>query len=123
MSAADVAIFFVAFAAILGAYALGQRNGRLSRGPDSELRRADGNVSPVEVLLEYRNATGFTTQRKIKILEFIPRGGGRSCLFAVGKNGTAPRTFRIDRILSIATLDGEVLDTQQFLTERLGIRA
>lgn len=55
MIAAEVVIFLVAFGAILGAYALGQRSGRR----DSELRRADGNVPPVEVLLEYRNAAGY----------------------------------------------------------------
>lgn len=123
MGAAEVLTFLVVFVVFLAAYALGRHSDQPSRWRGNQQLQASGKISPVEVLLEYQNATGFTTRRKVVILAYVPRSGGRSCLFAICNYGTAPRTFRIDRIVSIATLDGEILDTQQFLTERLGVRA
>lgn len=111
-------VFFGVFAAIVVAYEFGRR-GNLN----SALRGASRSVPPVEVMLEYRNATGFTTLRKIRILGYVPRRAGRSCLFALCNGGTAPRTFRIDRIISVANLDGELLDLREFLTEALGVTA
>lgn len=86
------------------------------RRDDSALRKPP-HPAP-EILLEYRNATGFQTQRRIKILGYMQRPRGSSCLFALCNNGTAPRMFRI---VSIASLDGEILDTRHFLTETLGV--
>jgi hypothetical protein len=121
MSATEIVTLVLVFVAVLSAYGLGQRIERRS-WRDSAKSAPDGNVPPVEVLLHYRNATGFTTRRKVKILAFVPRRNGRSCLFALGKHCAEPRTFRVDRIVSIATLDGKAIDTQQFLTEWLGVR-
>jgi predicted DNA-binding transcriptional regulator YafY len=44
-------------------------------------------------------------------------------LFILGLCGSRrdPRTFRVDRIIRVATPDGEVLDTREFLTDWLGI--
>jgi WYL domain-containing protein len=123
MSAVEVLTFLVVFAVILAAYALGRHRGWPSPWSTSEQRQAGRDLPPVKVLLEYRNATGFTTRRKIEIVAYMSRPSGRSCLFALCNNGAAPRTFRIDRIVSIATLDGEILDTQQFLAEQLGVTA
>ncbi|MEJ2378556.1 MAG: hypothetical protein P8Y71_25300 [Pseudolabrys sp.] len=117
MSVAAVVTFLVIFVAVLAAYGIGQCIGQRS-SPDGVRRSPDGKVTPVEILLHYRNASGLTTLRKVKVLGFVPRRGGRSCLFAVGNSGTEPRTFRIDRI---ATSDGKPLGTQQFLTEWLGV--
>ena len=114
MGIIELLIFVFVFVAILGGYHLGtsERFGRPAEV--KEIRQA-------ETMLEYRNATGFTTLRKVRFLGYAHRRGGRSCLFALCNNGTQPRTFRVDRIVSIATLDGEVLDTRQFLTETLGV--
>jgi hypothetical protein len=108
-------IFLMASAAFLGAYGLGMFE-RARPNEEVQLKK-----EPAEVVLEYRNATGFKTLRKIRILGYVQRRAGRSCIFALCNNGTVPRMFRIDRIVSIATLDGEVRNTKQFLTEILGV--
>jgi hypothetical protein len=121
MDAIEILVFVLVFGGILAAYEFGRRNGEAS-ARKSQMRWSGGNRTAAEVLLEYRNATGFTTLRKALVLGYMPRGRGRSCLFALCNNGTAPRTFRIDRIISIATLDGEVLDMQKFLEQQLGVK-
>lgn len=103
------------FAAIYLAFELG-RNGEVNSSRSNQI-----SVPPVEIMLEYRNATGFVTLRKIRVLGYVPRRAGRSCLFALC-NG-APRTFRIDRIICVARLDGEIMETRKFLTETLGVAA
>ncbi len=115
MNSVTIIVAIAVFLAIAAAYELGRSGGGKARERIS--------VPPVEVMLEYRNATGFVTLRKIRILGYVPRSAGRSCLFALCNGGTAPRTFRIDRIISLATLDGEVMDTRRFLTETLGVGA
>jgi hypothetical protein len=119
MGAAEVLTFVVVFGAILAAYTLGQLRHSSRRNYQQNQQRR--NLPSAELLLEYRNATGFTTLRKIRIVGYQPRPHGRSCVFALCNNGTAPRSFRVDRIISMATLDGEVLDTQNFLAEQLGV--
>lgn len=121
MDAIEILIFVLVFGGILAAYEFGRRSGEAS-ARKSQLGWTGGNGPVAEIMLEYRNATGFTTLRKAIVLGYVPRSRGRSCLFALCNNGTAPRTFRIDRIVSIATLDGEVLDTQTFLEQLLGVR-
>jgi hypothetical protein len=106
---------FVAIVAVYAAYELG-------RSGAGKVRERI-TVPPVEVMLEYRNATGFTSLRRIRILGYLPRRAGRSCLFALCNGGTAPRMFRIDRIISLATLDGQIIETRRFLAETLGVTA
>ena len=103
------------FVAIAAAFELG-RSGA-GKGA-SQIR-----ISPVEVMLEYRNATGFVTLRNVRIIGYTTRRAGRASLFALCNGGTAPRNFRIDRIISVATLDGEVMETRRFLTQTLGLAA
>jgi hypothetical protein len=121
MDAIEILIFVLVFGGILTAYELGRR-GSESSARKSQMRSAGGNGAAAEIMLEYRNATGFTTLRKVLVLGYMPRSQGRACIFALCNNGTAPRTFRVDRIISIATLDGEVVDTQKFLEQRLGMK-
>jgi hypothetical protein len=100
----------------LGAYELGQRRSTPRR--QNRYARRLPFPQPIEVLLEYRNATGFKTRRKIRIIGFQPRRYGRSYIFAMSYTG--PRLFPVDRIVSIATRSGEVLDLDVFLAERFG---
>ncbi len=53
-------------------------------------------------------------------MQWLCARGGRLYLLGRAPDGKLLH-FRVDRILSIATPDNEVLDTKRFLTERLEI--
>ena len=117
MDSVMIIVAIAVFVAIAAAYELGRS------GTEKSRRTNWIGVPPVDVMLEYRNATGYVTLRRIRILGYVPHRRGRTCLFALCNGGTAPRNFRIDRIITLTTLDGEIIDTRRFLTERLGIAA
>lgn len=106
----------VVFLAIVAAYELGQR--RSASRVQKLYRHKLKAPHATEVLLEYRNATGFRTRRKIRIIGYQPRPYGRSYIFAMSNSG--PRLFRVDRVLSIASSTGTSLDLQIFLAENFG---
>ena len=105
------------FVAIVAAYSLG----RSVRPRNNDFRRPRRPADPAEVLLEYRGRTGLKSQRKARIMGYMSRDGRRPCLFAVCNNGSVAKTFAVDRIGSIASLDGQKLDTGRFLHDNLGV--
>jgi hypothetical protein len=76
---------------------------------------------PVDVVIEYRSTSGFTTLRHLRLLRSLHRPKGGLYLFGLCDRARRPRTFRVDRIVSIATPHGEIIDTRDFLTGRLAI--
>lgn len=107
------------FGAILGAYALDRGSNRLlpsGRG----LHEIRQYVPPVVIELRYRNETGIKTQRRVAVLKSLRHSDGRLLLLGIC-GGRQPRTFRVDRIVEVATPDGEILDTRRFLTGSLDI--
>jgi hypothetical protein len=112
MVAIEFLTFVVVFAAVIGAYSFGTRaTGKSLAKP----------VQPTDIWLEYRSAYGRATRRRLKIVQTIIASNGRG--YVCGDDGSASRfkMFRTDRIISIATPEGEVIDTRRFLSERLGI--
>lgn len=107
------------FAVIIAAYTLGRSSNQsisLSRG----LQEIHQYAPPVLVEIGYRNEAGIKTQRRVAVLKSLRHDDGR--LLLLGFLGSRrPRTFRVDRIVSLATPDGEVLDKRAFLTDWLSI--
>ena len=112
------AVFVLVFGAICAAYALGRGDREIPFWfrSLSRIRR----YSPlVEVYIEYRDAQGRKMLPKVSIQQSLSGRSGHLYLF--GFCNEKPRFFRTDRILSIASPDGEIIDTWRFLTERLAI--
>ncbi|HEY1615523.1 MAG TPA: WYL domain-containing protein [Rhizomicrobium sp.] len=116
----ECAVFVAVFAAICLAYPLGRGGGRplaFTRGLQ-ELRRYD---PAIEAVLEYRSEGGFRTVRKVHVTRSQRRRDGRLYLTGFCHRRLGPRTFRVDRIICVATMDGEVIDKRRFLIDRLAI--
>lgn len=110
------------FAVVAVAYEFGLRGE--SRTPFRQgLREIRHYRPPVDVVLEYRNGQGFRTLRRLAVLKAFVRRDGRLYLFGISHRPARPRMFRVDRIRCIATPDGEVVDTAQFLLQQLALPA
>jgi len=81
--------------------------------------RESRNIDPIEIILEYRNASGHVTLRKVRVMRYLSRRNGRSYLSGVCSGGQ--RSFRVDRIVSVAKLDGEVVEKADFLASVLDV--
>lgn len=114
------AIFILVFGAVLAAYRLG-RSEAPAPHQRSELDLVHEYRPPIIAFLEYRNESGKETITKNRLLKSQRHRDGRLYLFGLCGIYRKPRLFRVDRIISIATTDGEVLDTQRFLTKTLAI--
>ena len=112
------AVFALVFGAICVAYALGRGNKEIPSW-FRNLTRIRRYSPLIEVYIEYRDARGRKMLPKVSIQRSLSGRSGRLYLF--GFCNEYPRTFRVDRILSIANLDGEIIDTRRFLIERLAI--
>lgn len=77
---------------------------------------------PIKVVLEYRNDSGDRYNGPFAVLRSLRhRRDDRLYLLGfLGKQGK-PRVFRVDRIVSMKTPDGQPVDTRRFLIDRLGI--
>lgn len=77
---------------------------------------------PVRAVLEYRNQQGAVNTFPVKIARTFYYPDGRVCLRGYyNPFGAKPRSFRVDNIISVATLDGQYIDRRLFLTEELKI--
>lgn len=77
----------------------------------------------IDVMMEYRDVRAFRTLRRVRISQALRNRAGRLYLLGFYEAATKPRTFRLDRVICFASLDGEVLDTRRFVLERLGLPA
>lgn len=100
-----------------GAYALGNRLLPEERG----LRRIRRYFPPVEVTLEYRGESGTKSSRKVAVVRSLHHRDGRLYLLGLCGSRRDPRTFRVDRIISVATADGKIIDVRRFLVDWLSI--
>lgn len=118
-TAIECGVFILVFAGVCAAYALG----RGARTPSSRriLEPIRRYSPPIEVVLEYRNESGFKALRRVRVTQSLSRPDGRLYLLGFCNARGKPRTFRVDRILCVATVDGEIIETDGFLTNRLGI--
>jgi hypothetical protein len=112
-----IATGVLALAVFCGAYALGSRLLPEGRG----LRRIRRYLPPVEVTLEYRGESGTKSSRRVAVVRSLRHRDGRLYLLGLCGSRRDPRTFRVDRIISVATADGEIVDTRRFLVEWLSI--
>lgn len=102
-----------------GAYALRRCSSRLSSS-GHRLRQIHEYKPAIVIELFYRNQTGVETQRRVAVLRRSATiADGCSCSASQGDDGL--RLFRVDRLVQVATPDGEVLDMQEFLTDWLGV--
>jgi len=107
------------FGAICGAYAL-VRSGKRRLSSGQELNQIHQYTPPIHVVLEYRNKAGIKLSQRVAVLKSLRHDDGR--LLLLGFLGShEPRTFHVDRIVSVATVDGENIDTRAFLTDWLAI--
>lgn len=127
----EVLTFAVVFGAVLVAFAWG-RNSTSSFGD----RKTDGPAKPrdphpgfqlirqysppIYMRIEYRWPSGFSMLLNVRILRVLHRRE-RLYLFGLCDPNAKPKMFRVDRIVCFVTLDGEVVDTLPFLTDRLRI--
>jgi hypothetical protein len=120
MAIAELTVFVLVFGAVVGAYILGHRETPFAKWQRSlrELRRYQ---PPIDVVIEYQNKAGFRSQRRLAILRSLCGKDGQVYVLGICRNSNKPRTFRTDRISCFATTDGEVLDKQRFLLERLAL--
>jgi len=114
--------FVLVFAAVVAAYAFGRRDSGFLRWRRS-LRLVRQYSPPINIVLEYRNGAGLKTLWRVRLQKSLHGSDGALYLQALFGTPSRFRTFRVDRILCFATPDGEVLDTQRFLTEQLAIPA
>ena len=111
-------VFVGVFAAALVLYALGR----------SELPRWYGGLTqireyrpPVTFVMEYEDERGRRARRSVAILRSLVGRDGRLYLSGYSGEKGEPRTFRAEHILAVATGDGQVIDTGQFLAGPLMI--
>lgn len=73
-------------------------------------------------MIEYRDSKGAMSRRRITVWSVTPGAGGAPCLLARCHERRADRSFRVDRIVSIITIHGEVVeDVPSFMAARLGV--
>ena len=113
----SIAIAALALGVFCAAYALGSRLLPEERG----LRRIRRYFPPVEVTLQYRAESGAKSSRRVAVIKSLRHRDGRLYLLGLCGSRRDPRTFRVDRIVSVATADGQTIDTRQFLVDRLSI--
>lgn len=77
-------------------------------------------LEPYFLMIEYRDARGQVTQRRITTRTVVEQDGIRY-LQAVCHERNALRTFRLDRIVCFISQDGEVEDAQAWFAEILPI--
>jgi len=114
-------VFVVVLGAVLAVYILGVEEGRALRSARREIR---DYRPPIEVVMEYRNPHGTASRWRLDIISAYYTRGGKLCFIGRAPNARRRKrflTFRFDRVTWFATTDGEVIDTQAFLTQKLGI--
>jgi len=113
-----LAVFVLVFTGIFVAYAIGRRDASAPTQP-----RATHAVTSADIVIEYR-AEGRASPylQRIRVVEWMQSRHGRLYLYGLRNDGKQ-RMFRVDRIVSIAIPDGEVLDMQRYLVERLAVPA
>jgi len=116
----EIGVFVLVFAAVCFAYGIGRR-ARNASNTTLGLCPIQQYSPPVDAVLEYRNEAGYRSLRRVSILRSLRRPDGRLYLLAFAGKPGKPRTFRVDRILCIATPVGEIVDMLAFLVEELGI--
>jgi predicted DNA-binding transcriptional regulator YafY len=120
MTAIECVVFVAVFAVVCFAFGPRRRSEsplRFVRG----LRQLHRYTPAVEVVLDYRSASGTKIVRRVHVTQSQYRRDGRLYLIGFCHYRLAPRTFRVDRVLCFATPDGEVIDTRRFLIDRLAI--
>jgi len=120
MLPALLAVFAIVFLAILLAYTLGKGERRLVLWRP-QLRALRHYSPPVEIVLEYRDERGATTLRRLRVLKSLVHPDGRLYLRGACPKSQKVKNFRVDRIVSVATIHGEVIDARRFLIERLRV--
>jgi len=116
----ELSIFALVFGAICFAYTMGRDEGRPAFW-QPQLRLIQRYSPPIEMVLEYCDERGAKTVRRLRVIKTLARRDGRLYLFGACQKSRELRTFRVDRIISVATIHGEVVDTTRFLVERLRI--
>lgn len=123
----ELLTFAVVFAAICVGLTALTRKASSPATPTKERRSTLALVqqySPaIDVMMEYRDVRAFRTLRRVRISQALRNRAGRLYLLGFYEAATKPRTFRLDRVICFASLDGEVLDTRRFVLERLGLPA
>lgn len=85
---------------------------------DSRLGFAEGQTFAIE----YEDAKGDLSERRISVLSITKGANHIPCLMAMCHERQAVRQFRIDRVLTIIDLDGEIHEPPtDFLVENFGM--
>ncbi len=117
----EVSVFLIVFLAVWVIYEMG--------GGEEIPGRKRGRVFQIEqynpaigVVLEYRDHQGGAKKLAAKIARSFYYPDGRVCLRGYDHPlGVKPKSFRVDNIISVTSLDGDYIDRRLFLTEYLRI--
>jgi WYL domain len=88
---------------------------------DKDPNEADTELENIYCILDYKDAAGHKTRRRVTLLKYR-EGQNADYVSAVCHERKALRSFRVDRIESVITYDGEVFDPRVFFAEMLGLR-
>ena len=114
MGAVEVLAIALIVAAVYGFRTIGRSN---SRG----FHQIQRYSPPVDVVLAYRSESGVESARRVAVLRSLRHEDGRLYLLGFTGSRNKPTTYRVDRIVNIATVDGETIDRHRFLTDWLAI--
>lgn len=87
----------------------------------AEETRSHDKIGPLFFMIEYTNAKGEFTRRRITAYRIENRDNGLRYIIAKCHERRALRTFRLDRVNCFITQDGEVVEPDVFLSDFLNI--
>lgn len=83
------------------------------------LRAGDSELWGITIAIEYRDARGAETRRRVTLRRLYHDAAGYPCINCFCHERRALRTFRFDRIISVIDADGVVWPPKDFFTQEL----
>jgi hypothetical protein len=118
----EIAAFATVFLGVWVIYEMGGGEEIPSRTKRGTIVLIEQYTPAITAMLEYRNAKGVTRHLRVKIARAFHTPDGYVYLRGYYlPSGIKPRSFRVDRIISVAALDGAITDRRLFLTGVLKI--
>jgi hypothetical protein len=94
-----------------------QTNGTIAVAEPHE----DADLWGISIAIEYRDANGMLSRRRITLRRVFHASDGQSCVGCFCHERGAVRTFRFDRIVSVIDADGVVWQPREFFTKELHV--